>query len=179
MPGRSAVIVPIALPPRLASLRDAVDPLAARGVPAHVTVLFPFLAADALTPTVRSALARSAARNPPFIARFSGVEYREEMVWLMPEDRRPFLALTESVASRWPDHPPYGGIHDTLIPHLTLIETADDSARGAGRAAAAESCPFDVAVPAISVIAESASGAWRTRWRLPLGGRTAGTRSAP
>jgi hypothetical protein len=47
--------------------------MAAHGVPAHVTVLFPFLAVDALTPTVRSTIARLAAKSPPFVARFSRV----------------------------------------------------------------------------------------------------------
>jgi hypothetical protein len=129
--GRSAVIVPIVLPSRLASLRDAGDRMAAHGVPAHVTVLFPFLAVDALTPTVRSALARLAAKSPPFVARFSRVERRQEMVWLVPASQRPFLDLTLAVAALSPDHPPYGGIHDTLIAHLPPIETTDRQARDA------------------------------------------------
>ena len=179
MPGRSAAIVPIVLPVRLASLRDAGDRMAARGVPAHVTVLFPFLSVGGLTPTVRSSLARLAANSPPFVARFSRVERREEMVWLMPTSQRPFLGLTESVAARWPDHPPYGGIHDTLIPHLTLVETTDGQARDAAWAAAVEIGPFDVAVREITVITECASGGWRTRWRLPMGNRATRAPSAP
>ncbi len=179
MPGRSAVIVPIVLPSRLAFLRDAGDRMAARGVPAHVTVLFPFLSVDALTPTVRSALARLAAKNPPFVARFSRVERREETVWLVPTSQRPFFGLTDSVAALWPDHPPYEGVHDTLIAHLTLIETTDGQARDTAWATAVEIGPFDVAVRELTVIAESASGGWRTRWRLPMGHWTTRAPSAP
>jgi hypothetical protein len=172
VPGISAVIVPIALPAPLASIREADDPLAARGVPAHVTVLFPFLAAPDLTPADRSALAQLAARRAPFIARFSQVEVHEAMVWLVPDRQQPFLDLIDSVASRWPNHPPYGGIHDTLLPHLTFVETRNGRALGAARVAAAESGPFEVIVREVTVITERASGAWRTRWRLPMGDRT-------
>ena len=179
MPGRSAVIVPIVLPPRLAALRYAGDPLAARGVPPHVTVLFPFLPVAALTPVIRSDLARLAARQAPFTAGFSRVEAREEMVWLVPHDQRPFLDLTDAVATLWPDHPPYGGIHDTLIPHLTLLETTDGQALDAAWAAAVDIGPFEMTVRELTVITENASDTWRTRWRLPLGGRTTRARFAP
>ncbi len=178
MAGRSAVIIPIALPPRLASLRKAGDPLAARGVPAHVTVLFPFLRVDALTPAVRSTLARLAAHEPPFVARFERVERRGRMVWLIPADERPFLRLTAAVAERWPDHQPYEGVHLTLIPHLTLIETTVSRTRDAAWAAAAEVGPFDVAVRDLTVITEGASGGWRTSWRLPMGDRATRAPSA-
>ena len=179
MPGRSAVVVPIVLPTRLASIRDAADRMAARGVPAHVTVLFPFLAVDALTPTVRSSLTRLAANNPSFVARFSRVERREAMVWLVPAGQRPFLDVTFAVAALWPDHPPYEGVHDTLIAHLTLVETTDRQARDAAWAAAMEIGPFEVPVRELTVITESASGHWRTRWRLPMGDRTTRAPSAP
>jgi hypothetical protein len=42
--GDTAIIVPITLPEELARLRRAHDSMAARGVPAHVTILFPCIA---------------------------------------------------------------------------------------------------------------------------------------
>ena len=47
------------------------------------------------------------------------------LVWLEPEPAEPFAALTAAVAARWPDHPPYGGVFDTVIPHLTVVESED------------------------------------------------------
>ena len=46
--------------------------------------------------------------------RFPGV------VWLAPEPAEPFIALTELLAAAFPDHPPYEGAHDEIVPHLTL-----------------------------------------------------------
>ena len=43
MSGRSGVIVRIRLPPELEELRQHHDPMAPFGVPAHVTLLYPFL----------------------------------------------------------------------------------------------------------------------------------------
>ena len=70
-------------------------------------------------------------------------------------------------------------IHDTLIPHLTLLETTDGQALGAAWATAADVGPFEMTVREFTVITENASGTWRTRWRLPLGGRTTRTRPDP
>lgn len=127
-------------------------------VPAHVTVLFPFLdsaAADA------EALREVFAPFAPFAFVLDRVErFEAGTVWLHPEPSAPFEALTAAVWKRWPDHPPYGGIHDTVIPHLTVSEH-----------------PVDVDVPlpiaaradAVTLIEEQADGRWAARLRFPLG----------
>ncbi len=168
-PGRSAVIVPIELPPELAAVRDVEDPMARLGVPAHVTILFPFLATEALTPAVRSVLAGVAADAGPFTAHFERVERREQMVWLVPSDQQPFLRLTAAVAALWPDHPPYGGAHEKLVAHLTLVDAPTARAQDAVHAVAVEAGPLETRVDTLAVVAETPQGTWRTRWRLPLG----------
>ena len=167
--GRSAVIASIPLPAPLAAIREAGDASAAVGVPPHVTILFPFLPAGSLSASVRSDLAAVAASAEPFTAGFSRVERREGMVWLVPDDQAPFLALTAAVASRWPGHPPYGGIHERLIAHLTLLETDDGDALDRTVSIAREVLPFEVEVVELIVIAEDSDGRWSERWRLGLG----------
>ena len=166
----SAVIIPIALPPVLGAVRNASDAMAARGVPPHVTVLFPFVEADALTPEVHAALAAIAASNPPFIARFARVERLDTMVWLIPAEPEPFLRLTSAIAARWPDHPPYGGLHPELVAHLTVVDGGDAAALREAETAATHAVPFDAAVEGLQVIAEDDDGRWKVRWRLPLHG---------
>jgi 2'-5' RNA ligase len=169
MPDRSAVIVPVELPASLLAVRHAGDRMAARGVPPHVTVLFPFLRVDALTSDVHADLASVARMQQQFAARFDSVERREQAVWLLPADQRPFLRLTAAIAARWPDHPPYEGVHDELIAHLTLVETSDVVILGTAWVAASRSGHFDVAVTELTVITEDAGGQWHTHWRLPMG----------
>jgi 2'-5' RNA ligase len=166
---RSAVIVRVALPARLAAIREANDRMAALGVPAHVTVLFPFLPREALRRPVHEALAAIASAAQAFRASFTGVERRDDSVWLLPADEAPFLRLTAAVAERWPEHPPYGGVHARLIPHVTLVEAPDPARLHAAAAAAEEVGPFDVAVTELHLITEARTHAWHRRWRFPLG----------
>ncbi len=168
MSDRSAVIVPIALPPDLRAVRDRTDAMAARGVPPHVTVLFPFLPVSALTAAVHDALAGLVAGRHPFVVRFDQVRCRDQAVWLVPADQSPFLRLTADVTACWPGYPPYGGVHAALIAHLTLVETSDAETFDAACALARESGPLDADATELLVITEDEAGHWHGRWRLPF-----------
>jgi len=143
--------------------------MASRGVPPHVTVLFPFLPASALTPQVQAALSDIAAERRLFTVSFDEVMCREQMVWLLPADQRPFMRLTAEVTARWPGYPPYEGVHAELIAHLTLVETLQVEVLDAACAAASRAAGFAAAADELRVIVEDATGRWHTRWRLPLG----------
>ena len=51
--GESAIIVPVTVPVAVNRLRDRMDPSAAQGVPAHVTLIYPFMPPDGLKDDVR------------------------------------------------------------------------------------------------------------------------------
>jgi len=105
----------------VADLRLEHDPAAAFGVPAHVTILFPFVPAARIDAGVRERLRELCASSAPFPYRFERVErFGETTVYLAPTQPGPFRALTDLVAASWPEHPPYGGEFETVIPHLTL-----------------------------------------------------------
>jgi 2'-5' RNA ligase len=169
MSGRSGVIVRIRLPTALEDLRAQHDPMAHAGVPAHVTLLFPFLATEDLTPAIRRRLARIGSQVQPFGVRFAGTGRFPGVLWLAPEPTATFVDLTERLARAFPDHPPYEGAHADIVPHLTVAfgEAAvlDRLERKAIRAGVA----FRRRVEAIEVIAEDGTGRWHARWRLPLG----------
>ena len=110
----------VRLPPELEELRQHHDPMAPLGVPAHVTLLYPFLPSAELTPAVRRRIARLTRGVRPFDAGFERTGRFPGVVWLAPEPAEPFVALTELLAAAFPDHPPYGGAHDEIVPHLSL-----------------------------------------------------------
>jgi hypothetical protein len=122
MPRRSALIVPVAeAEPWVAELRLAHDPAAARGVPAHITVLVPFVPPELLD---EEAVAQTLAPFDAFTFELVAVErFADGVVWLRPEPSRPFVELTGAFWSRWPEHPPYEGAHAEVIPHLTVSLT--------------------------------------------------------
>jgi hypothetical protein len=178
MSGRSGVIVRIRLPPELEELRQRHDPMAPLGVPAHVTLLYPFLPSAELTPAVRRRIARLTRDVRPFDAGFEGTGRFPGVVWLAPEPAEPFVALTVLLAAAFPEYPPYGGAHDEIIPHLSLGLGTEGVLTRLARSVRA--CPpFRERVRAIEVIAESGTDRWHRRWRIPLGPAARARSTAP
>ena len=163
----SAIVVSVTLPSALERLRRRDTDVAALGVPAHVTVLYPFVPTGLLTPSIRDAVARIASAAGRFTVRFERVERWPGVVWLAPEPAAPFGRLIAAACAAFPSYPPYGGTIDEPTPHLTIAEGGAIDA-DATVAAANPHLPFERAVSAITVIAEQSPGRWRVRWRLPL-----------
>ena len=125
MPRRTALIVEVPeAEPAVGTLRLQHDRSAALGVPAHVTILFPFADAEAVD---EDGLTGLFARFPAFDFSLDRVErFDDGIVWLHPEPSLRFVDLTAAVAERWPEYPPYGGLFDEPIPHLTVSEVPID-----------------------------------------------------
>lgn len=111
----TTLIVPV---PAAASLRhkSARDP----GMPAHITVLYPFLSASGVDEETEALLARLLAGTPAFDFKLDTVGHFPGVVYLAPDPAEPFVALTSKLAEQWPDHPPYGDAFEEIIPHLTV-----------------------------------------------------------
>jgi 2'-5' RNA ligase len=99
------------------------DPAGA-AVPAHVTILFPFLHPDLVDAGVDTALREIAAGVEPFEVRFARIGRFPSTTWLIPEPVAPFVRLTEAISARWPDHPPYDGAFAEVVHHLTVADDA-------------------------------------------------------
>ena len=171
--GRSAIVVPIALPAPLESIRRHHVDNARLGVPAHVTLLFPFVPTGSMQ---ASDLERASAAISPTrgfdlafrdVSSFDPVPTKEGVVWLVPEPPAPFIEMTKALATEFPDYLPYGGIHDTIIPHLTLANV-DVDLRELIPAARRE-LPFQRRVDAAVLLVEDDAGRWRIAVQLPLG----------
>jgi 2'-5' RNA ligase len=93
-------------------------------VPAHVTILFPFLHPDGLDADADAALREVVAGVEPFQVRFARIGRFPTVTWLEPEPSGPFARLTDAVVARWPDHPPYEGEHAEVVHHLTVADGA-------------------------------------------------------
>jgi 2'-5' RNA ligase len=165
---QSGLIVAIELPAPLAAVRTRFGAMTSPGLPAHVTILFPFIPVDNLDPSVGAAVAELAAEREPFRARFEQVLHQDSMVWLVPGQQEPFLELTTAVVARWPAYLPYGGAYDSLIAHLTLVESSNDAIARATSAALGQG-PFEVLVEELQLIGEVESGGWRELGRFRLG----------
>jgi 2'-5' RNA ligase len=92
------------------------------GLPAHVTVLFPFRPAAGLGRATERALRELVAGVASFGVRYGQVERFPGVAYLAPQPAEPFRALTDAIVARWPESPAYEGAYDEVIPHLTLVE---------------------------------------------------------
>jgi 2'-5' RNA ligase len=114
------VVVPEA-EPLVHAHRQRLDANAALGIPAHVTVLFPFVAPEHLDEAVRDRVARVVGAVPAFDHRFERTDwFSDDVLWLAPADPAPFAELTARVHAEFPDHPPFGGAFAEVVPHLTI-----------------------------------------------------------
>ena len=166
----SAIVIRVPVPAGLDRLRRRWDMMAGTGVPAHVTILFPFVAASALTAPHRAVLTAIARGIDPFEISFRRVGRFPTVVYLVPEPSAPIDGLMAAITERYPEYPPYGGAFAEVIPHLTVTEARPETAPLAQIAADAERwLPFARDVTALEVLVESPEGRWRRHWRIPLG----------
>jgi 2'-5' RNA ligase superfamily len=118
----SGLIVPVDVAePVVQPLREKLDPAAVRGVPAHVTVLFPFVPPDELGVDTYSEVESVLQTMQPFDCVFRTTRwFRDDVLWLAPEPNTGFHALTAALCEAFPRYLPYRGAHPTPIPHLTV-----------------------------------------------------------
>jgi 2'-5' RNA ligase len=140
------------------------------GVPAHVTLLFPFMPPGAVLASVKSSLGGLFAGFESFSVCFAEVCRWPQVAYLMPQPTAPFIALTRGIEAAFPKYSPYEGSHIEIIPHLTVAQ---------GSAAAAEKAVEEIAIalgkygPIQSVckaatLLENSGGPWRVMHTFPF-----------
>jgi 2'-5' RNA ligase len=177
----SGLVVPVpAATPAVAPWRERLDPSADHGVPAHVTLLSPFVPPDAIDASVMRQLSELFARATPFDFVLESIGwFGDEIVYLAPEPSEQFVALTRSVMRTFPGYAPYSGAYREIIPHLTVGHGTLHELRRAAEAVAPA-----LPIPAHAgdvwlMVGSSEPGRWSVRQRFPLGGRPSSSALAP
>ncbi|MFL6156046.1 MAG: 2'-5' RNA ligase family protein [Marmoricola sp.] len=121
----TGIVIPVAEADRL--VRSRTGSLAPRQlpgtgpVPAHITLLAPFLPEAAIDDTVLGRLADFFADVTPFDFELTEVcEFPGGITYLAPEPAATFRLLTAELHRMFPEFPPYGGTFDDVVPHLTV-----------------------------------------------------------
>jgi 2'-5' RNA ligase len=161
--------------PLVAALRSRFDPSAAMGVPAHITVLCPFMPPAQMTPEVLARAADALRGQKPFPFLLTGVGRFPGVLYLAPEPAAPFAALTEALVQAFPAFPPFGGAHDRIVPHLTVAQ-GDEPTLQLGQAelhaALQAHGPVAALCRELCLLQNEGSG-WREWHRLTLRGQGA------
>ncbi|HTU67192.1 MAG TPA: 2'-5' RNA ligase family protein [Steroidobacteraceae bacterium] len=154
----------------IARYRDRYDPSARRNVPAHVTVLYPFMPPDQVDADVLATLAAIARAVPCFDYRLARTQRFPVALYLEPDPDAPHAGLTSSVYRAFPDYPPFEGKFASVVPHVTV-------AHGDEALLCEIEVELKIALPANGVQArcselvliENSSGRWEPMHVFPLG----------
>jgi 2'-5' RNA ligase len=154
----------------VAELRRRYDASARLGMPAHITVLYPFMPARRITAEVLAVAAQAIAGVAAFRFALTHVGRFPATAYLAPEPAAPFVALTEALLRAFPAYPPFGGEHASIVPHLS----AAHGEAALAQTAAAELAqrlqrhgPIQARCQRLSLL-ENSAGRWRLMCRLPL-----------
>jgi 2'-5' RNA ligase len=155
----------------IARYRERYDPSARRNVPAHVTVLYPFMPPAEVDTGVIGQLAEIARAIPCFDYRLAETRRFPVSLYLAPQPDESFSALTDAVFRAFPDYPPFAGKFATVVPHVTVAH-ADEP----------QLCEIEVelriALPpgggiaahcSEMILIENSSGRWEEMQSFPLG----------
>ena len=87
-------------------------------------MVYPFVPPAGVDEAVLSRLTAVCAAARPFDCTFNRCHwFGDEVLWLAPDPDQNFRNLTAAVVKQFPEHPPYGGAFDDVVPHLTIGET--------------------------------------------------------
>ena len=141
--------------------RRKADPSAEAGVPAHVTLLTPFLPAERIDAGVVAELGWFFAGVDAFEVRFEDVGSFEEsgVVYLEPVGSG-LDDLAAALARRWPETPPYEGRVDAPHAHLTVVHDDDAALREQAADAVREGLPLVATIARAALWTCDEHGRW-------------------
>ena len=169
--GQSAVVVPVpAVEPVVSTWRARFDRSAAHGMPAHITALYPFAPEEDLTADVVAQLREVCAAVPVLDVEFRRTARFPDVLYLDPEPASGLRELTAAIAERWPQAPPYGGMFDEVVPHLTVAQSAGDDVLDDIEADVVHRLPVRTRLAEACLYVFDGER-WRPRSRLPFQGR--------
>lgn len=165
---QSAVLIPV---PQADSVvgrwRYEHDPVASAGVPAHVTLVVPWLPPERITEEDLAELQEELADVHAFDFTLARIDwFGRRVLWLAPEPAEPFLKLTHRLAERF-HTPPWEGEFDEVIPHLTVAHASDGAELVPVAADVATRLPVRCRAEEIWVMI-GGGGRWELRHRMRL-----------
>jgi hypothetical protein len=169
---KSAVIFPfLEVEDVVDAWRRLLDPSQVRGIPAHVTVLFPFVHPIDLSIEISARLEDYFSKVPTFKVIFETTQWFEDrVVYLQPEPGQQFRTMTMQLLQAFPSCLPYGGQYADPIPHLTIGDGASLENLQAAERAVREHLPIEtMAKGAWLMTGGMGPSSWSLRKSFPLG----------
>ena len=170
-PVESAILVKV---PELESVverhRRTLDPSEKWGIPAHVTLLYPFLPPSEIDANMLGRIAMCVSGHRAFEAQFARTKwFGEEVLWLAPEPDLSFRRLTAALFAAFPQTPPYGGSIADPTPHLTVADGVEVDQMREVESLVISELPVRAFFDSVSVMVGSPElASWITIAEIPL-----------
>ena len=151
--------------------REELDPAAAIGVPAHVTLMYPFESPAAIDEAVMDEVTSALSGSQAFTYTLESVQwFGDAVVWLAPTPAGPFIDVTRVLLRVFPEFPRYGGAHgDSVVPHLTVGDGGPGARMAEAARDVAEKLPIEATADEVALIVGSdAPNSWRVEHRFKL-----------
>jgi len=172
MVNESAVIIPVPeVEAVVRPLRQQYDVAARLGVPAHITLLYPFYPATAAIAEINT-LRQVCATIAAFPFSFTDVRRFPATTYLHPDPSETFAQITRTLTNIWPDCKPYGGAHSDIIPHLTVADKMDIETLDAVEDILRRQLPLNCIAREVWLLTSDRAGIWSSAARLPLAKRS-------
>jgi 2'-5' RNA ligase len=165
---QSAIIIPVPDAETVVErYRQEYDPVAVAGVPAHITLIVPWLPPDEINDGNLADLADVLSSTTAFDFRLTRVSwFGRGVLWLAPDPAEPFIKLTTMLADRFGTLP-YDDEFDEVVPHLTVGHATDGVQLDSVEGAIAAALPIDCRAGEVWVMVGDGR-TWSTRQRVRL-----------
>jgi 2'-5' RNA ligase len=170
MGNESAIIVPVAeAEPLVADWRRQYHQVARHGIPAHITLLYPFRPPEQAVDEI-PALRELFRQTAPFHYALTEVRRFTAAVYLHPDPPHAFVQLITRITNRWPDCQPYRGAFADIAPHLTVADTVDAAIMHEVERSLHSALPIPCRAHEAYLLFSSAEGSWSHQDSFPFGG---------
>jgi 2'-5' RNA ligase len=143
----------------------------AKGVPFHITLLYPWVARDDLSDELLAGMRSFFARRRPFVFELARIETFPRVVYASPEPAADLLACMHALYARFPETPPYGGTIEHPVPHATLGEDVDETRVAQDvEQRLTRDLPAAFRIDAATLLEEFEPDRWREAEQFPLTG---------
>jgi 2'-5' RNA ligase len=165
----SAILLPV---PEAEALvggwRAKYDESAQSGIPAHISLLYPFLPPDRITEGDVEQLGSLFGSVRRFRYVLKGVGRFPNVVYLAPDPDEPMRQMTERIWALYPETPPYGGAFDEVIPHVTVAHLDDEDVLDQAEAAVSTGLPIQSYAKEAWLMTQVVDRRWKVDHRFPL-----------
>jgi len=122
---QSPPLIPVPEPDSVVGRRRHThDPVAAAGVPAHITLIVPWISPAEISKVDLARLDSEVSDVKAFDFELTHVDwFGRRVLWVAPEPAAPFLELTARLAERF-GTPPWDGDFAEVVPHLTVAHAS-------------------------------------------------------